>query len=181
MIELTDHPFFLASQFHPEFQSKPDAPHPLFKGFIAAAHAQLAPEAAVTTNDWSVFDIFGDDSAASAPAEPLSGEEKAKLAELESRILKEEPRRNSKRCCSDRLKQRKADLEKVLSGNERSLGLTRTSFYRFYHGRFKVYGVQATTGRAVKLLGELLPERERNMAFDQDRARRDEQGIRNGA
>jgi len=29
----------MASQFHPEFLSKPRQPHPLFKGFIAAAHA----------------------------------------------------------------------------------------------------------------------------------------------
>ena len=33
-------PFFIACQFHPEFQSKPHQPHPLFKGFIAAALAQ---------------------------------------------------------------------------------------------------------------------------------------------
>ena len=39
IIEVRDHPFFIASQFHPEFQSKPNAPHPLFRGFIAAAHA----------------------------------------------------------------------------------------------------------------------------------------------
>ena len=39
IIELADHPFFLASQFHPEFLSKPNVPHPFFKGFIAAAHA----------------------------------------------------------------------------------------------------------------------------------------------
>jgi CTP synthase len=38
IIELKDHPFFMASQFHPEFQSKPNAPHPLFRGFIAACH-----------------------------------------------------------------------------------------------------------------------------------------------
>jgi CTP synthase len=38
IIELADHPFFIASQFHPEFHSKPHQPHPLFKGFIAAAH-----------------------------------------------------------------------------------------------------------------------------------------------
>jgi CTP synthase len=38
VIELKDHPFFMASQFHPEFQSKPNKPHPLFKGFIAACH-----------------------------------------------------------------------------------------------------------------------------------------------
>jgi len=41
VIELEDHPFFIASQFHPEFLSKPHQPHPLFKGFIAAAHARL--------------------------------------------------------------------------------------------------------------------------------------------
>ncbi len=36
IVELRDHPWFVACQFHPEFQSKPNAPHPLFKGFIAA-------------------------------------------------------------------------------------------------------------------------------------------------
>ena len=40
IIELAKHPFFVACQFHPEFQSKPHKPHPLFRGFIAAAHAQ---------------------------------------------------------------------------------------------------------------------------------------------
>ena len=39
MIELRDHPWYLACQFHPEFQSKPNYPHPLFKGFIAACLA----------------------------------------------------------------------------------------------------------------------------------------------
>ncbi len=37
MIELKDHPFFLATQAHPEFKSRPDVPHPLFKGLIQAA------------------------------------------------------------------------------------------------------------------------------------------------
>jgi CTP synthase len=36
MIEAVDHPFAVASQFHPEFKSRPNRPHPLFKGFIAA-------------------------------------------------------------------------------------------------------------------------------------------------
>jgi CTP synthase len=40
MVELPGHPFFIACQFHPEFQSKPTAPHPLFKGFIAACIAR---------------------------------------------------------------------------------------------------------------------------------------------
>ena len=37
IIELPDHPFYLAAQFHPEFQSKPNRPHPLFSGFVQAA------------------------------------------------------------------------------------------------------------------------------------------------
>jgi CTP synthase len=36
--ELPSHPWFLAVQFHPEFQSKPLTPHPLFASFVAAAH-----------------------------------------------------------------------------------------------------------------------------------------------
>jgi CTP synthase len=39
LIELRDHPWFLACQFHPEFQSKPNKPHPLFKGFVSACLA----------------------------------------------------------------------------------------------------------------------------------------------
>ncbi len=38
VIELPDHPWFVAVQFHPEFQSKPRRPHPLFAGFVAATH-----------------------------------------------------------------------------------------------------------------------------------------------
>jgi CTP synthase len=37
IIELPGHPFFIASQFHPEFQSRPSAPHPLFLGLMNAA------------------------------------------------------------------------------------------------------------------------------------------------
>ncbi len=39
LVELTGHPWFLACQFHPVFQSKPNGPHPLFRGFIGAALA----------------------------------------------------------------------------------------------------------------------------------------------
>ncbi len=49
MVEIEDHPFFLASQFHPEFTSNPRDGHPLFKSYIAAVreHAESAlPEAA---------------------------------------------------------------------------------------------------------------------------------------
>ena len=39
--ELRDHPWMLACQFHPEFKSRPDCPHPLFVGFIEAAKGTL--------------------------------------------------------------------------------------------------------------------------------------------
>jgi len=37
IVELKDHPWFVACQFHPEFKSKPDKAHPLFRDFIKAA------------------------------------------------------------------------------------------------------------------------------------------------
>jgi CTP synthase len=39
--ELRDHPWMVACQFHPEFRSRPDAPHPLFVGFVGAAKETL--------------------------------------------------------------------------------------------------------------------------------------------
>ena len=36
IIELPDHPYYVAAQFHPEFKSKPNLPHPLFSGFVEA-------------------------------------------------------------------------------------------------------------------------------------------------
>jgi len=40
IVELPDHPWFVASQFHPEFKSRPTRPAPLFRGFVAAALAR---------------------------------------------------------------------------------------------------------------------------------------------
>jgi CTP synthase len=40
VIEMRDHPFFIASQFHPEFTSRPHRPHPLFAGFMEAVKSQ---------------------------------------------------------------------------------------------------------------------------------------------
>lgn len=40
IVELEDHPWFVGVQFHPEFQSKPNKPHPLFAGFVEAALAR---------------------------------------------------------------------------------------------------------------------------------------------
>lgn len=43
IIELKEHPFFVATQFHPEFLSRPSRPHPLFRGLIEAALGQRQP------------------------------------------------------------------------------------------------------------------------------------------
>jgi CTP synthase len=37
IVELKNHPFFIGVQFHPEFKSRPFAPHPIFSAFIKAA------------------------------------------------------------------------------------------------------------------------------------------------
>ncbi|HEY3830540.1 MAG TPA: CTP synthase [Solirubrobacteraceae bacterium] len=42
VVELAEHPFFVASQFHPEFKSRPERPAPLFRDFIAAALTRAA-------------------------------------------------------------------------------------------------------------------------------------------
>ena len=41
IIEIKEHPYFIASQFHPEFKSRPDRPHPLFVGLLAAAKKKI--------------------------------------------------------------------------------------------------------------------------------------------
>jgi CTP synthase len=45
VVELPSHPFFVASQFHPEFNSRPNRPEPLFRDFVgaAASHAGTRP------------------------------------------------------------------------------------------------------------------------------------------
>jgi CTP synthase len=45
IMELADHPWFVGSQFHPEFQSRPNRPQPLFAGFIAAARERMLAQA----------------------------------------------------------------------------------------------------------------------------------------
>jgi CTP synthase len=49
IVELPQHPFFLACQFHPEFHSRPNIPHPLFKGFMEAAIARTHSTPGVQT------------------------------------------------------------------------------------------------------------------------------------
>lgn len=44
IMELKDHPFFIGSQFHPEFKSRPFSPHPLFNAFLKATHKNVLRE-----------------------------------------------------------------------------------------------------------------------------------------
>jgi len=46
-VEVADHPWFLGCQFHPEFKSKPLAPHPLFAAFVGAASQRESTERAL--------------------------------------------------------------------------------------------------------------------------------------
>jgi CTP synthase len=41
VVEQVDHPFMVGVQFHPEFRSRPQSPHPLFRDFVGAAHSVL--------------------------------------------------------------------------------------------------------------------------------------------
>jgi CTP synthase len=54
VIELPDHPWFLACQFHPEFKSRPYDPHPIFKSFIGAAFEYRKQRLAEETSEEEV-------------------------------------------------------------------------------------------------------------------------------
>ena len=62
IIEMVDHPFFIACQFHPEFQSRPNKPHPLFKGLVEAALARAKPTAEATSSDITAEIVHYSDS-----------------------------------------------------------------------------------------------------------------------
>jgi CTP synthase len=49
IVELPDHPWFVASQFHPEFKSRPTRPAPLFRDFVGAAQARALARQAVAS------------------------------------------------------------------------------------------------------------------------------------
>ena len=48
IVELKDHPWFVASQFHPEFKCRPERPHPLFDGFVGRRSLAVATGASRT-------------------------------------------------------------------------------------------------------------------------------------
>ena len=56
IVELPGHPWYLAVQFHPEFKSKPLRPHPLFAGFVEAAHRRKMAMQGVAANVTAIGD-----------------------------------------------------------------------------------------------------------------------------
>ena len=58
-IELPDHPFFIATQFHPEFESRLNRPHPLYRGLVAAALERCGAIAEIQAENGSVLAFDG--------------------------------------------------------------------------------------------------------------------------
>jgi CTP synthase len=71
VIELADHPFFVASQFHPEFKSRPDRPAPLFREFVGAAQRYARERRPHALPDGGDAIRASRPEDAQAPAEPL--------------------------------------------------------------------------------------------------------------
>jgi CTP synthase len=71
VIELPEHPFFVASQFHPEFKSRPERPAPLFREFVGAAQRYMRERRAHELPDSGEPIRAGRPEDAEAPAEPL--------------------------------------------------------------------------------------------------------------
>jgi CTP synthase len=71
LIELRNHPFFTACQYHPEFLSRPGKPHPLFKGLVAAAQQRLprSPHEALQNHELERSRLEGGRAEAAAPGQ----------------------------------------------------------------------------------------------------------------
>jgi CTP synthase len=74
VIELTDHPFFVASQFHPEFKSRPGRPAPLFRDFITAALARASQRERRVAEEPEREEREREDAASSAPGLPVGSD-----------------------------------------------------------------------------------------------------------
>lgn len=66
IIELRDHPWFVASQFHPELKSRPTRPHPLFKAFVAAVKARVEGTEHINHNGYAHEDVPSEVSVSNA-------------------------------------------------------------------------------------------------------------------
>ncbi len=70
VIELDEHPFFVASQFHPEFKSRPERPAPLFRDFVAAALASSRERECASGREGFSEAIDGAQAPSASPAQP---------------------------------------------------------------------------------------------------------------
>jgi CTP synthase len=68
LIELKDHPFFTACQYHPEFLSRPGRPHPLFRGLIEAAQRRLPSSPSEAINSQQAGSFSGGPRSLSSPS-----------------------------------------------------------------------------------------------------------------
>ena len=108
---------------------------------------------------------LNDDNSPPDPGRKLTPEEEKRLEIMLSRRVSQEEHLRLEALLLDRLKQHKNKLEemlKIMSGH----WTYEDHFYRYYHVSWKVYGTQRTTEDAVKLLRQLLPERELNLMFE---------------
>jgi CTP synthase len=71
VIELPDHPWFLACQFHPEFKSRPYAPHPIFRSFVAAC--KVYRDKRLLLEEQETETVVPGEAAIQAPAEEPMG------------------------------------------------------------------------------------------------------------
>jgi len=112
-----------------------------------------------------MFPEFDLDRPSPPSGTPLSPEQQALLEEMLRRRLGPEEHRRLERLLLQRLKERKPALTAMLE--EMSGHWTyEDHFYRYYHTSFKVYLAQGTTEKAVRVLRDLLPERNLNLAFE---------------
>ena len=83
IVELRDHPWFVASQFHPEFKSRPERPHPLFHGFVTTALAlQDGVEPVLTAVGMDADGVEAGSSARAVRRRPGRGRRKRDRARL---------------------------------------------------------------------------------------------------
>jgi len=66
IIEIADHPFFVASQFHPEFKSRPERPAPLFRDFVGAAQERAGERRPAPPEGEAEITVSGDEERAPA-------------------------------------------------------------------------------------------------------------------
>jgi CTP synthase len=73
MVELTQHPWFIGCQFHPELRSRPTRPHPLFAGFVAAAAKHARNQAGASASSGAAGGAATPGSGTATPGRGLVG------------------------------------------------------------------------------------------------------------